>query len=69
MPYISDEDLKLLQFAGFKDRFESEIKNFPTYQAAFEEINNLHQRLFGFPRYSDYDSFRSVYQRHRRQKT
>lgn len=43
------------------DRFEevfSEFKERHNNVMAYEKAEELHERLFGSPRYSDYDSFR-----------
>lgn len=40
----------------------------PTYRAAFEYVNDIHEEITGHPRYESYESFRNA-KHHEQRKT
>lgn len=52
--------IHLLTTDGFIKAYEKIMRQLRTKKAAFEMLNKEHERYFGHPKYSNYDSFRHV---------
>lgn len=57
---------KLYTPQGFFQYYFSKLSEFNTDKECFEALNDLHEELFGVPRYSDYYCFKKIKQRYLR---
>lgn len=48
---------KLADKKGFRHTFESNIKECQTFNEAYERTESMHEEVFGFRKYSCYQSF------------
>lgn len=60
---ISPEVRELMTVEGFARWFGRMKTLYPTYEEAYEALESHYQRLTGRRRYSEYSSFRLVYNR------
>ena len=63
IPALSPAARKLLSAQGFLDYFLEIRMLFPTYEDAYEMLEEQVERITGKRMYSEYDSFRTVYLR------
>lgn len=62
-PY-SAEILALTSTTGFIEEFYRQCNQYKTGAEAFDFLNESYQKLFGKPRYADYETFKSIRKRH-----
>lgn len=53
------EILRLLHIQGFNEAFDEELPKHKTQFEAYMAVEELHERYFTFPKYSDFQSFRN----------
>ena len=63
IPALSPAARKLLSAQGFLDYFLEIRMLFPTYEDAYEMLEEQHERITGKWMYAEYDTFRRVYKR------
>ena len=68
IPALSPAARKLLSPQGFLDYFLEIRMLFPTYEDAYEMLEEQHERITGERMYSEYDFFRRVYLRWKTKK-
>ena len=59
---------RLATTEGFIASYEALVKCCKTYQNAYEVLEMQHERVFGFRKYDNFSSFKSVYWRRQRRK-
>jgi hypothetical protein len=59
--------LALSSFEGFNDCFEQQLKYHNTMPEAFLAVSNIYFKYYGKERYSSYESFKQVRNRHIKQ--
>ena len=60
---LSDDARRFLSPEGFLDIFLKVRSDFTSNWEAYETLEDYHQALFGYRKYSEYDSFRRQYTR------
>lgn len=61
------EILELATTAGFIAEFYQQCQHHKTDVDAFEYLNDLHEKFFGKPKYSDWESFKTIRKRYVKQ--
>ena len=64
----NDSTKALLTIEGFSEAFQRNIKNFPTHEAAYEQVEESYFYFFGKRKYTDYESFRVTYSKWSKKK-
>jgi hypothetical protein len=58
---MNEEDIRgLIDPRNFINAWFNALPNFPTYEAAYESIEEVYENYFKRRKYSDYNSFRNV---------
>lgn len=65
---IETQIARLTTTKGFIEAFEEEISNHKNMPDAYYAVEKVHHSVFGYHRYSGYDSFRKVRERKLKKK-
>lgn len=57
---ITERHITMVHPKGFDRLFEREIPNHPTYEAAFNSLNEEYFEAFGEYRYKNYEAYRKT---------
>lgn len=68
IPQAPSSMRSLATIEGFIASYEALIKCCKTYQSAYEVLEIQHERVFGFRKYDNFLSFKSVYWRRQMKK-
>jgi len=55
---MDNDALKLTDPREFRNAWHENLSNFPTYEKAYDALEEKYKKAFGKNRYASYDSFR-----------
>lgn len=55
---IDQKAIELIRPDGFDKNFSIELQKHDTYEQAFNALNRLYEKQFGYKRYANYESYR-----------